>query len=325
MKLFHGLDLTVENNSHTLNLTKEDFARYFGTTVEELSSDCKKYIRKLDFRYNFANQGDREVLLLRAIKTVDFQKLTASGEHRKFEWEKGWSENLKEFTETNDITRLIPKFVKKDGVIRLGGNYILPKSPEFETSFVTVLRCYLFNKYFKDMGSVFEFGCGTGLNLVALAKLFPEKELYGLDWAEASIKILHQLRNEYGYNLQGRLFDMFQPDETLKLPENSGVYTIGAMEQLGLNFEGFLQYLLKQQIKTCVNIETIYELYDQDNLFDYVAARYLKQRNYLQNYYTRLQELEKKNVIEILKVQRTFGSYFHDGYTYIVWRLRNEK
>ena len=65
-----------------------------------------------------------------------------------------------------------------------------------------------------------------------------------------------------------------------------------------------------------------YELYDQNDLFDYVAAAYLRKRGYLQGFLPRLRELEREGVIEILQVQRTFGSLYHDGYSFVVWRPR---
>lgn len=65
------------------------------------------------------------------------------------------------------------------------------------------------------------------------------------------------------------------PDgDSYEVPQNSAVFTIGAMEQLGREFEPFLQFLLQKRPAVCINVETLYELYDQDDLFDYVAAAY---------------------------------------------------
>ena len=67
---------------------------------------------------------------------------------------------------------------------------------------------------------------------------------------------------------------MFSPDESYGIEPNSAVMTVGGMEQLGHEFGAFLQYLLKESPEICVHIEPIYELYDQDTLSDYLAARY---------------------------------------------------
>ena len=153
-----------------------------------------------------------------------------------------------------------------------------------------------------------------------MAELFPEKQLYGLDWSEASCTIVDILSKKFNLNLSSALFDMFLPDEKIEIDETSGVFTIGAMEQLGTNFEDFVRFLLKKRPSICINIETIYELYDQSVLFDYVAAKYLERRGYLQGYLSRLRQLEVEGKIEMIKIQRTFGSLYHDGYSYIVWK-----
>ena len=199
----------------------------------------------------------------------------------------------------------------------------MPSNPDFETSFVTVLRVYLFSKYFSDASSIYEFGCGAGLNLVALARLFPEKKLYGLDWSTTSCDIVNKIAETHNFRLSGAFFDMFSPDYQLDIAKGSAVFTIGAMEQLGINYEPFLQFLLDKRPSICINIETLYEVYDQSILFDYVAAKYLERRGYLQGYLTRLRQLEAQGKIEIVKTQRSFGSLYHDGYSYVIWKPKN--
>lgn len=302
-------------------LTVEDFARLFGTTVADIPGECRASIAKTDFRYKTLTGVEREQVILRVLETIDSGSLSVVGPERKSIWENGWSENLQNFINSNyDLNELIPKFVKRSEVIRLDGNYIMPSNPEFETGFVTVLRVYLFRKYFSQASSVYEFGCGTGLNLVALAGLYPEKKLYGFDWSTASRDIVNKIAETHRINASGALFDMFSPDYQLDIDNHSAVFTIGTMEQLGSNYEPFLQLLLEKRISICINIETIYELYDQTSLFDYVAAKYLERRGYLQGYFARLRQLEAEGRIEIIETRRTFGGLYHDGYSYIVWR-----
>lgn len=302
-------------------LTVEDFADIFDIMVDNLPNISKKVIRNSDFRYRIFSGIEREKIFLRVLKTIDSDSLSVVGAHRMSVWEKGWSENLQNFVDSNfDLNELIPKFVKRNKAIRLNGNYILPTKQNFETYLVEVLRTYLFRKYFSDAPAVYEFGCGTGLNLVNLAKLFPEKKLYGLDWSAASCDIVNKIAITQNLNLTGILFDMYSPDYQLDIDKGSAVFTIGAMEKLGKNLESFLQFLLEKRPSICINIETIYELYDQSVLFDYVTAKYLERRGYLQGYLSRLRQLEVKGKIEMIKIQRTFGSLYHDGYSYIVWK-----
>lgn len=304
-----------------LELKIEDFADIFNTSVDNLSDICIDVIKKSDFRYSVLSGKERENTLARIFKTLNSDTLKVSGPHRKQDWEQGWSENFDNFiSSNNDLNKLIPKFVKQKEVIRFRDNYILPEDPKFETNFVTVIRYYLFSKYFSKASAVYEFGCGTGLNLVAVAQLFPEKKLYGLDWSVASCRIVDELANRLNLNLKGTLFDMFNPDEKIEVDNTSAVFTIGAMEQLGKNFYPFVNFLLKKKPCICINIEAIYELNDKNSLFGEVAARFIEKRNYLQGYLDFLKMLEKNRQIDILDIRQTFGGLYHDAYTYLVWK-----
>ena len=301
-------------------LKLEDFAKLFGISPDAMPKECRQAISDLDFRYTILEGLDREATFLRVLKTLD-SDLEVAGRHRQNRWKEGWAENLREFVASEyDLMALGPKFVRRKEVIRLAGNYILPADPNFETNFVTVLRLWLFKTWFAEVDHVYEFGCGTAHNLVALAKLFPHKMLHGLDWATESQQIIALLVQQYDFNITGHLFNMFEPDPSFEIAPNSGVFTVGTMEQLGHEYEPFLQFLLRQPPRICINVEILYELHDEDNLFDYVAARYLRKRGYLEGYLPRLRELEAAGQIQILQVQRVFGGLYHEGYTVLVWK-----
>lgn len=298
------------------------FARVFGCGPGCVPPECLAAMQGVDFQYAVLEGKSRDAIYVRVLRALE-SDLEIAGRHRKARWEDGWTQNLRDFIDSGyDLQTLVPKFVKQNEVVRLEGNYILPVAPEFETHFVDVLRTWLFKTFCVEAGHIFEFGCGPAHNLVALANLFPGKQLVGLDWSGASQKLIAKIVEVYQFRISGRPFDMFSPDASCEIPQNSAVFTIGAMEQLGREFEPFLQFLLQKKPAVCINVETLYELYDQDDLFDYVAAAYLRKRGYLQGFLPRLRELEREGVIEILKVQRTFGSLYHDGYSFVVWRPR---
>lgn len=300
-----------------------DFAGIFGTTVDSIPDRCRDVIKRSDFRYSVLTGEAREAVFIRVLKALNSDTLKVSGPHRKMDWEKGWTENLQKFQASpSDLHALIPKFVRKKEVIRFQGNYIMPEDQDFETNFVTFLRYYLFGKYFAAASKVYEFGCGTGLNLVAVSEVFPKMELYGLDWSEASCKIVDELAQKTNLRLRSYLFDMFSPDENIGLDNTSAVFTIGAMEQIGTNFEAFTEFILKKRPSVCINIEPIYELDDSNNLFDYLAICYMEKRNYLRGYLEYLKKLEKDRKIDILETRKTFGGLYHDAYSYVVWKPR---
>ena len=220
-------------------------------------------------------------LVLHSIACSKRRRDTTSSDDFELQSRQGWRAPLaplgrwlggkpaKEFIDSGyDLKKLIPKFVKQNELVRLKGDYVQPIAADFETNFVIVLRGYLYSKYFSDLDKIYEFGCGTGHNLVSLASLFPEKKLYGYDWTESSTRILALLRDKKHMNIEGGRFNLFSPDKDLHIEPGAGVFTIGTLEQTGTNFMPFLEWLLDKPFSICVNIETIYELYDQNNLLD---------------------------------------------------------
>jgi len=303
-----------------LDLNVEDFAALFGVEVDQLPKDCKAEIADHDFRYRLLTRTERDMALLRVFQRIVSGELHPSGPSYLERWEQGWMENLEEYRRSGRLEDLLPKFVRKNEPVRLKGDYALPVNPNFETAFVRVLRCFLFQTWFREVPEVYEFGCGTGLNLLHLASLLPDRNLHGLDWSKAACNIVEELARRESLPIDSRRFDMFNPDpELVPMPE-SGLFTIGAMEQIGTDFDPFLDFVLAHGFSVCIHVETIYELYDKDVLFDALPACYLTQRNWLRGYLSRLQELEQDGRIEILSSRRTFGSFFHDGYTFTVWR-----
>jgi hypothetical protein len=300
-------------------LTREEWARIFGAE-SYLSLIDEKLVASADAGFRRLEGAEREAMFLRIAKTLE-SPLEVAGNHRKERWIKGWQETLDGFIASNySLDALRPQFVRRKEVMRFGQDYVLPETDSLETSWVALLRSYLFSRYFQNLENVFEFGAGTGHNLAALGRQFPHLKLVGLDWVEPAVRIYECLREKNGLNIKGSLFDLSTPDKDVVLPARTGVLTIGALEQLGNRFGPFLEYLISQGPEVVVHVETIHELYDQNTLFDWVAARYLEKRGYLNGYLTALKEQEARGRIKILEVRRTFGGLCHDGYTFIVWK-----
>jgi len=301
-------------------LTEDDFAKLFKTQKKYFPAQCKDIIRKRDFRYRKADLAERDNIITGILKKIDSNTLSVAGYARQSQWERGWTENLKEYVRTHDDYSLTPKFIRPGQALRLNRDFIIPISNRFEFDFVDVLRRWLFFKYFRDKDVIYEFGCGSCQHLVVLSGLFPKKQIIGLDWAFASIKIIKKLAQFNKINLKGRRFNLFKPDFNYKLSSNCAVFTVGTLEQLGRNFEPFLRYLIANKVSVCLHLETIRELYDDEYLLDHLALKFDKKRRYLDGFLWRLNELEENKKIQILKVQRIcFGSLYHDGYSLILW------
>ena len=114
-----------------------------------------------------------------------------------------------------------------------------------------------------------------------------------------------------------------RPDERVAIRDRSVVLTFGTIEQLAGQFEAFLQFLLRRSPTLCISLEPTIELYDQDDLIDYLAVKFHRKRGYTEGYLTRLQELEREGRLELLAVKRLFfGSLCMEGFSYIIWRPR---
>jgi hypothetical protein len=303
-------------------LTVEDFALALGVTPNQVPPNLQEQIRHSDFRYQTLAPVERDQVILGILKRLESGELSKVGEHRKEVWEKGWEENLEAFAQKGfALENLVPRFIRPEPIVRLNRDYVCACNPKVEFHFHDVVRRWLFLQYMADGEAVYEFGCGSGYNLVTFSEIHPTMRLVGLDWAESSVKLVNLIAKTHQLNLQGVRFDLFHPDDSLGLGPRDVALTICALEQVGTRHEEFLQFLLRKRPRLCVHMEPLLDLYDPDNLVDYLAIRFHTGRGYLSGFLERLRQLETQKRIEIVKVQRMgFGSLYHEGYSYIVWR-----
>jgi hypothetical protein len=305
-----------------VRLELEDFVRLFGTTVHDIPEECKKLITQGDFRYQKLSSEDLAKLETEVQSRIESGQWSVAGSEGKARWEKGWGENLQNLiAQGGDVSQLVPKYIRPNQPVRLDQTYVQPADACFELNWYEIFRLWLFQSHFEPYDSIYEFGCGSGFNLVVLAKLFANKKLYGMDWAAPSRDIVNKLAEVHGWKMEGRLFDFFAPDPGLTISPNSVVFTIGALEQTGRNYESFLQYLLNQSPALCIHVEPICEWYDEQNKCDSLAILFHRKRKYWEGFPDRLRQLEAEGRIQILKMKRSyFGSLYIEGYSQIIWR-----
>lgn len=246
---------------------------------------------------------EEETALIQIMDTLLDDSLPYSGKHRHDQWEKGWAENLK----TGDLK---PKYFGKYPITRLNGKLV--KGVDEQKALYTIVDA-LGKKYLSKVNNIVEFGCGTGHNLLRMKKINPKAHLLGGDWATSSQKIVSQ-NGIHGFN-----FDFFQP--LMPIPKQAGVYTVAALEQTGIYYKKFVNYLIRHNPSVVVHIEPIPELLDSTKLLDYLSIKYMAKRKYLSGYLDYLRELEKEGKIKILEARRSgIGSLFIDGYSIISWK-----
>jgi len=304
------------------NLGVEEFALHFGSEPQKFSENCKELISSLDFSYRNIEGEELESLLLGILKRIDKDKQIIGAKDRTEVWSKGWQENLDQFLESNSNNEsLIPKFIRPNQPVRLNGKFVMPSDSKFELNFVKVWRYWLLEKYFSDVDNIFEFGCGTGFNLIAASEIFPNKKLFGSDFVQPAVDLVNATAKKYNIELNGELFNMLEPRSDYKIPKCSGVFTFGSLEQLASDLEPMINFLLDSSPDIIVHNEPAIELYDDSKLNDYLAIKFQGKRGYSEGLLPLLKRLEAQGKIELIKVKRLFfGSLYMEGYNTFVWK-----
>lgn len=288
----------------------------------ELSPEIKKRITDFKLEYNELSQEERDEYLLHVIDVL-ISDITKSGEHRINEWENGWGENLKLFKESKDINDLIPKYHGKRKIVKWMGDVIKPVTDNFDYKIHICFVDAILQEYLKDVKNVYEFGCGPAYHLIRLNEWKKDLNLNGSDWTEASQNIIKEINETLDININPFNFNFFKPDYNINFPEKSGIYTVAALEQVGENFKDFVDFLIAKKPEICVHMEPIDELLDETKLIDNLSIRYFRKRNYLNEFLPYLEQLEKEGKIEIINKQRIYsGSYFIEGHSLIVWKVK---
>ena len=96
---------------------------------------------------------------------------------------------------------LKPKYFRPSKFLRFEKDLIAMTNPDLEYDLFTLIRLHLFSSVLSPYDAVYEFGCGTCQNLVMVSEMYPEKFLYGLDWASSSAKIARTLHDRFGKNI----------------------------------------------------------------------------------------------------------------------------
>ena len=245
-------------------------------------------------------------------------------------WNTAWAQLLSQYAVTNLDWDLIPYHYKQPAIYaRFYGDYSLTGSELVVYDLWQELRNHVFQMYLKNTPEVHEYGCGSGLNLLTLARQFPGKKLVGYDVSPAAITTVKLIAERHPeINLQGEQYsfiDGFPSNDTkprLAIPfKNHAVLTCGALEQVGNRWQSFLNLVMWQQPSICVHVEPLLELYDETLLFDWLAARYHRGRGYLEGFLPAIRQLEKDGRAEIITCDRTyFGNVHNEGFSILVWK-----
>ena len=310
-----------------MNLSSEDFERAFGGPLDEMA---QAEVDRHDFSLVPIVGAQRDSLLIEIIDRIRSDTQIVGAENRKTVWESGWKENAVAHEASRNEADLVPRFIRRGEPVRWQSRWYQPANLAFEESFTAVLRTFIFgtiDRAVEQGGAVHvhEFGAGTGWNLVHAHKYFQERgrdyHLFGSDFVDSSVELLNRLSSD-GIPLTARKFDMLSPDysQVIEHPSQSGVFTLGALEQLAGNVEQMFDYLIDQMPAVVVNVEPAIESYDNRCLEDYLASWFQGQRGYTEGLEALLREKESQGKIDLLRAKRIgFGSKMMEGYNLFVW------
>lgn len=289
---------------------------------EKLTDITKGKLEGYNFSYSNLTKEEHEEAIDQ-IKEAIKKPPAISGKHRAEDWERGWGENKQKYRSTRDIKETIPRYFSKFPYVRWNNELIKPSTMTFEYEILCLLEYQIFSKWLKDYDNIYEFGCGTGHNLLRLREVNSQCKLFGLDWSKSSQELIGYINEDTDLDCEASQFDFFNPNYDYDIETNSAIYTVAALEQVGESFECFIDFLLHKKPNLCINIEPIPELFEGSDLeLDKLCVEYCKSRHYLLGYLDCLQELEKKGKIRILQCNRNYiGSFFIEGYSTIIWRI----
>lgn len=108
-------------------------------------------------------------------------------------------------------------------------------------------------------GTVVEFGCGTGRNLLYLAGRFPELDLIGIEITPKTVERARQTAKEHGLRVTFLEGDMTSPPDIETAVDV--VYSVHALEQLPRNFDRAVDSMLSLARRGVVFFEPVHELF----------------------------------------------------------------
>jgi S-adenosylmethionine-diacylgycerolhomoserine-N-methlytransferase len=240
----------------------------------------------------------------------------------KAAWDRGWAEALRE-AEAADFApdALTPRYFRGAPWLRWQGDVLATDNPHLEPQLLNVARLVLFEHFVRGARHIWELGCGSGQNLAALARLYPDAQVTGFDWAQPAVDIATRFGQRQGARVSGVRFDMLRPGPR-RCADGTVVVTVHALEQLGTRHGPLLDWLLASRPALVLHYEPIAEFYDTGRLFDYLAAWYSTHRDYLTGYLPALREREARGQLEIVFARRPgLGGIVHEA-SVVAWRPR---
>jgi len=152
---------------------------------QKLSNYVKDKITSYKLVYSPVSEKEQDEVFIKIVNTLLDPFLVYSGPHRLKQWEKGWGQNLTELQKERRLGAVSPKYFSKYDINRFDQKFVKGISKDYEKNMLYVILDYVFDKYLRKVDHIYEFGCGTGHNLLKAREINKEASLIGLDWSKS--------------------------------------------------------------------------------------------------------------------------------------------
>lgn len=302
----------------------EEFLKAFRCDGKGLPQDFFRKFSRINTCYREATGSELKSYILDLLGRIRSSELRRTKAKNRAAFENGWKDNLEKIRKKGvSFDSLKQGYFRGSRYFRYDNRLIIPDNRQLEYELFTMTRYLIFRRYLRHYPSIYELGCGSCQNLLLLRRLFPDKEIIGLDFTSTSSQIAAHIRKTDKDSFIVYRFDMLHPDKSLKILPGSAVFSIHSLEQLGRGHNRITDFILKSAPGIVVNYEPITEFYNGSNLLDHLAFMYSKHRGYLEGYLTRLHLLKKQGKIKILTEFRPYvGGVVHES-SLVAWRPKD--
>tara|TARA_R100000664_G_scaffold8581_1_gene14107 strand:- start:9793 stop:10701 length:909 start_codon:yes stop_codon:yes gene_type:complete len=297
-------------------LTKDEVLNHFNILYDDLPRSIQLQLDKFfPIQYNELNSEQYN----------EYYELCLEMLNKKLEvdWQDDWFSVLQNLRTNNDNVKSIirPKWFRKNAFVNIQNCLSLTETPYLDWEYQLITRQMLFYTHLKDIDNICEFGSGSGTNFYLINQILQDKNFILSDISVTSLKIIQELKRKLNRNnLTYSNIDIEQ-DIDLELPDNTAVITTSVLEQIGDNYNNFINFILKEKPQIVINVEPIVELLDSKNGFDNVMNLYCEKRKYLTGYLTELEKLEKQKKIKIIMKKRTMVSGTFIENSVLIWKV----
>lgn len=291
------------------------------------AQDCvpdfaRDYYQNINTRWRYANQEEEREYTTSILRRMLFGRSSKYRQKNYEAFNSGWQENLDEVrTHGAALDTLKPRYYRGVDYLLLNNRLVIPQNRELNYDLAVLSACIIFSKHLSAYDTIYEFGCGSGLNIFILNKLFPDKKIIGLDWSENAVAIIETMKTQLSANISGQRFDLLAPDDSLDIVPKSALLTYTAMEQIGEDYKSFCDFIMRKSPACVVNWEPFTECCDEECYWSLLSHNYCMARSYLNGFYDYIISCKREGYVEILhdSCPGVGGEYYQPNL--LTWKL----